>query len=70
MPNKTKAIRDLCVQYMICADARISHEDAGHKPTPEKENGKDTGRIAHRVTKTGVVILFENEEVHVDFTNL
>ena len=67
--SKTKAIRDLCVQYLTCADARISHESEGHDPLPEMRKGEDTGRIAHRVNKNSVTLLFKGEEVLVDFTS-
>jgi hypothetical protein len=72
--SKTQAIRDLCVQYLVCADARISHEAEGHQPVPEMKNGKDTGRIAHRVrsfagTRTGVTLFFKGKELFCDLTS-
>jgi hypothetical protein len=63
-----RARMDLCISYLVCADARISHEADGDEPLPEKKNGKDTGRISHSRTRDGVVLFFKGEELRVKFT--
>ncbi len=40
-------IQNLMVQLLVCADARIAMEAAGHRPKPEVRQGRDTGRVAH-----------------------
>ena len=57
--------QDCIAQLLVCADARILYQQAGHLPVREVEDGKDTGRVAHERRGDELHLVFEDVSVLV-----